>query len=208
MFYFIKTPQWLKRIYPSCIWQMDPGSRNIYLSFDDGPHPRVTSFVLDELIKHRAKATFFCLGKNVMNHPGTYKRIVEEGHAVGNHSFDHPNGWKTRNTRYLANVAEAKKYIDSNLFRPPYGKITPFQLMLLKGAAFNMRTVMWSVLSADFDKRTTPEQCLDNVTGNATGGSIVVFHDSEKSEDKLRYALPIVLEHFGGKGYRFEKITG
>ena len=207
MFYYAKTPFWIKKLYNRGLWQM-PGHRKvIYLSFDDGPNPDITPFVLDELDKFNAKATFFCIGKNVAAHPDIYQRIQEAGHAVGNHTFDHLNGWKTKNGVYLDNVLKAKQYINSNLFRPPYGRITGVQLKALSGPGYQLHTVMWGILSGDFDAGLSPEKCCSNVINNATNGSIIVFHDSEKAKIKMRYSLPLVLQHFSECGFVFEKIT-
>ena len=206
MFYLVKTPVWIKKVYPNKIWQINTKEKNIFLSFDDGPHSQVTPMVLDELKKYNALATFFCIGKNVLAYPEIYKRIIEEGHAVGNHTHDHLNGWKTNDAAYLDNIAMAKNYIDSNLFRPPYGKISAFQQQQLKGEKFKLKTIMWSVLSGDFDKSVSPQQCLQNVLLNTGQGDIVVFHDSEKARESVLYALPAVLAYFEKEGYSFKKI--
>lgn len=206
MFYFIKPPRILKKIYPDCIWDMPADEKIIYLSFDDGPHPKATPFVLDELKKYDAKATFFCIGKNVAKHTGIYHRIVDEGHQIGNHTFNHLNGWKTNDLLYLKDVSAAREYIDSDLFRPPYGKISKWQIRQLT-RTFKMRIVMWSLLSADFDVKVSPEACLNNVIFNAKPGNIIVFHDSEKAWNNLEYVLPKVLVYFAEQGYRFGKIN-
>ena len=206
MFYFVKTPGWLRKLYKGCVWQMPGNEKIIYLTFDDGPHPEATKFVLDTLNQWGATATFFCIGKNVVAHPDIYRRIPEEGHAVGNHTFNHLNGWKTRNEEYMSNIAEAKKYIDSDLFRPPYGRISKFQLKLLQLDSYKLKTIMWTVLSGDFDLTISKERCLRNVVNKSGNGSIVVFHDSEKAFEKMAFTLPKVLEHFSERGYRFEKI--
>lgn len=206
MFYFIKTPWWLMKCFPSCIWKMPDHEKVIYLTFDDGPHAEATPFVLDTLKEYQAKATFFCIGKNVVEHPAIYQRIIAEGHTVGNHTFNHLNGWKTSDAMYMDNIAKAKQYIDSSLFRPPYGKITPFQLKLLSKANFKLTPIMWTVLSGDFDVKRTKESCLRNVLKSTGNGSIIVFHDSEKAFDKMNYTLPKMMEYFKQKGYRFEKI--
>lgn len=206
MFYFIRTPGWLKKLYPSCIWQMDATEKIIYLTFDDGPHPAITPFVLDTLKDFQAKATFFCIGKNVVNNPEVYKRMIEEGHAVGNHTFNHLNGWKTPDKIYMDDILKAKKYIDSFLFRPPYGRISPFQLRLLAADKYQMRPVMWTVLSGDFDVKLHPDQCLKNVLAKTRPGSIVVFHDSEKANPRMSKALPEMLKFFTEQGYQFKKI--
>ena len=192
-------------LYPSFTWQMPENNRNIYLSFDDGPHPQVTPFVLDQLKDFKAKASFFCIGDNIVKYPKVYERIVNEGHTVGNHTQNHLNGWKSPTTKYLENVAAAANYIDSNLFRPPYGKIKRFQAKQLQ-ENLGLKIIMWSVLSGDFDQQILPEKCLQNVLLNTRPGSIVVFHDSEKAWKRLVYALPKVLEYFTEKGYSFEKI--
>ena len=183
---------------------MPRDEKKIYLSFDDGPHPVATPFVLDELQKFGAAATFFCIGKNVAQYPEIYKRIITDGHAIGNHTHNHLNGSKTINKEYVENVKEAKKYIDSNLFRPPYGRISRFQISVL-GRAFKI--VMWDVLSADFDTTIDGNKCTNNVIKNAREGSIVVFHDSEKAWNRLKIALPATLRHFQSLGYSFEKLV-
>lgn len=207
MIYFIKTPNWVKWIYRSCIWEIKTNEKKIFLSFDDGPHPHITPLVLEELKKYNAKATFFCIGDNVSKYPDVYKKIIDEGHTVGNHTHNHLNGWKIGDKLYLDNIAIAQKHIDSDLFRPPYGRITRFQLNQLKKLRFNLKTIMWTVLSGDFNKSISKEGCRDNVVLNAREGSIVVFHDSEKAREKMMFALPEVLKYFTAKGYVFEKIT-
>jgi peptidoglycan/xylan/chitin deacetylase (PgdA/CDA1 family) len=208
MRYFVKTPWWLKKIYSSYVWSVDTKEKIIYLSFDDGPHPAATPFVLDELKKYNAKATFFCIGKNVLALPGIYKRILDEGHAVGNHTYNHFNGWKTKDEIYLDDVREAGKFIDSIMFRPPYGRITSFQAKNIKSALNKtfVKIIMWDVISGDFDDTLDGKQCLQHVILNTTKGSIVVFHDSEKAFSRLQFLLPAVLEFFAKKGYRFEKL--
>lgn len=206
MFYLVKTPWWLKKIYASCIWQINTTQKNIYLSFDDGPHPIATPFVLDELKKYNAKATFFCIGKNVVLYPEIYKRIIAEGHAVGNHTYHHLNGWKTKNDIYIENISSAKKHIDSILFRPPYGRISFQQLKILSNLQQPFKVIMWSVLSGDFDKGITGNKCLNNVIQHTRKGSIVVFHDSEKALEKIRFVLPKVLKYFTAKQFELKKI--
>ncbi|MEO5942996.1 MAG: polysaccharide deacetylase family protein [Ferruginibacter sp.] len=207
MFYFVKTPGWLQKIYKGRIWNIDAKEKNIYLTFDDGPHPEITDIILDKLKTYNASATFFCIGKNVVAYPDVYKRIIEEGHAVGNHTHNHLNGWKTSDATYLDNIALAKKYIDSNLFRPPYGRITKFQERQLQKNKFQLNIIMWSVLSGDFDTTLKPKQCLENVLLNTKEGSIIVFHDSEKAKEAVLFSLPEVLKYFTAKGYFFKKIT-
>ena len=207
MFYLIKTPKWVRKLFPGSIWEISDAQKTIYLTFDDGPHPKVTSFVLDELDKYGAKATFFCIGKNVAGHPGVFKRILEHAHAVGNHTHDHLDGWKTGNVKYLQNILAAGNYIDSHLFRPPYGRITRSQRKLLMQLDEPYKVIMWSVLSGDFDVNITPGQCLENVLKNTKRGSVIVFHDSEKAFERLRYVLPAVLKYFSEQGFSFEKIV-
>jgi peptidoglycan/xylan/chitin deacetylase (PgdA/CDA1 family) len=184
---------------------MPATEKDLFLTFDDGPHPEVTNFVLNELRSYNALATFFCIGKNVLAYPEIYKRILDEGHSVGNHTQNHLNGWKTPNDVYMKDIAEAANYIDSNLFRPPYGKISLFQAKNLRAAmkGRKAKVIMWDVLSADFDKGITPEHCLQNVIFNSKAGSIIVMHDSEKCFEKLRYCLPRILHHFTEKGFKF-----
>jgi len=205
MFYLVKTPWWLKRLYPGCTWQIAGTEKKIYLSFDDGPHPVVTSFVLEELRKYNARATFFCIGKNVEAYPFIYEQVIDDGHKVGNHTYNHLNGWKTSDEAYINNVVMAKQLIDSNLFRPPYGRATKFQLKLLK-ENYELNPIMWTVLSGDFDPGLSKENCLKNVLKKTAGGSIVVFHDSEKAYEKVQYTLPKMLQHFSEKGYSFDTI--
>lgn len=207
MFYFVKTPEWLKKLYSNAIWEIPDTEKNIYLTFDDGPHPAITPYILDELKNYNAQATFFCIGKNVQLYPNIFDRILAEEHAVGNHTQDHLNGWKTNTVGYLANIKAAKKHIPSTLFRPPYGRIKRSQMRLLTAGNNPMQIIMWSVLSGDFDLELIPERCLNNVIKNTKSGSIVVFHDSEKAEKKVRYALPKVLDHFSNKGFMFKKIA-
>jgi len=205
MMYMVRSPWLLKKIFSSAVWEMPAAEKKIYLSFDDGPHEEATPFVLDTLQLYNAKATFFCLGKNVAAHPDLYTRILEEGHAAGNHTYSHLNGWKISDKKYFADISQAREYIDSNLFRPPYGKISTLQAKLIP-QTFGMKIIMWSVLSGDFDVRLSEQKCLDNVLLHTKAGSIVVFHDSAKAFSRLTYVLPRVLEHFSGEGYRFDKI--
>jgi peptidoglycan/xylan/chitin deacetylase (PgdA/CDA1 family) len=208
MFYLVKTPWWLKKWYGGLVWDLPQktGDKVLYLTFDDGPHPVATPFVLDELRRHGARATFFCIGKNVREQPLIYRRILEDGHRVGNHTQNHLNGWKSSDSDYIHDIAEAARYIDSSLFRPPYGRISAFQASLLRGAPFQYDIIMWDVLSADFDRALSPGKCARNVMRHARPGSIIVFHDSEKAFPRLKEALPAVLAHFGEKGYRFDAI--
>jgi len=228
MFYTVKTPLLFKKIYPSLIWEKPTKEKILYLTFDDGPHQVATPFVLDQLKQYNAKATFFCIGKNVMQQQNVYRRILDEGHKAGNHTFDHLNGWRTNNTTYLKNIFEASKYIDSDLFRPPYGRITKFQASILQKingewsignkkkkeknediltihySPFTI--VMWTVLSGDFDEKISPERCLQNVILNSRPGNIIVFHDSTKAWSRMSFAFPKVLEHFSNEGFSFKTL--
>ncbi len=203
--YTIKMPSIIQRLFSNYTWRFSSIPKEIYLTFDDGPTPEVTQFVLTELKKHNAKATFFCIGKNVKNHFDIYQQIVKDGHAVGNHTFNHLNGFKAKKTTYLENVQHASGHIDSRLFRPPYGKIKPSQGRLLQKKGY--RIIMWDVLSGDFDVSITPEKCLKNVLENTKNGSIIVMHDSIKAKEKLFYVLPRILEYFTNKGIEFKAIA-
>jgi peptidoglycan/xylan/chitin deacetylase (PgdA/CDA1 family) len=205
--YLIKTPFWLRAIYPNCTWKIPVQEKVIYLTFDDGPDPEATPFVLANLKKFNAKATFFCIGNNVLKHPNIYESILKEGHKVGNHTYDHLNGWKTENNIYINNIKDAMNIIDSKLFRPPYGRITKSQIKLLKQTdSLPNQIIMWDVLSGDFDIQINGEICAGNVINNTLPGSIIVFHDSQKAWDRMSIALPKVLEHFSNLGYRMELI--
>ena len=202
MLYWVRTPQWLQRIFPGFWWRLsanDPPM--LYLTFDDGPHPEVTPQVLELLEQFEAKATFFCLGNNVEQHPAIYRKVLQKGHATGNHTYRHSNGWQMSSQRYVQEVAQAEHYIQSTLFRPPYGRIFPHQARALRRRGYHI--VMFDVLSGDFDTRLRAEQCAQNVIENAEPGSIVVFHDSAKAWPRLQHCLPAVLEHFAERGYRF-----
>jgi peptidoglycan/xylan/chitin deacetylase (PgdA/CDA1 family) len=203
--YFVKTPFWLSMLYPKCSWKIPVTEKVIYLSFDDGPHPEATPFVLETLAKYKAKASFFCIGKNVLSYPNIYNAIIAQGHVVGNHTYDHFNGWKTSIDNYIDNVKSAATLIDSNLFRPPYGRITRAQInALISRTNLPSKIIMWDVLSGDFDQKISPEKCCKNVIDNVELGSIIVFHDSQKAWKNMSYALPKVLAHFTALGYRFD----
>lgn len=204
MFYLVKTPSILKKLYSECTWDVKTQENVLYLTFDDGPNPQVTPYVLDELKKYDAKATFFCIGKNVKENFQIYTEVISRGHKPGNHTFNHLNGWKTPDAKYLDNIKQAGKIIDSEFFRPPYGRITKFQIRALQGEQFKLRTVMWDILSGDFDETISPENCYLNVARHAKPGSIIVFHDSMKALPRLKFALPKVLEFFSKKEFKFK----
>ena len=203
--YLVKSPRLLQALAPSLTWHIPTDEKVLYLTFDDGPIPGVTPFVLAELRRFGAQATFFCVGDNVRKHPDVFAQILAEGHTVGNHTFNHLNGWKTPLAPYLENVAACAQLVGSQLFRPPYGRLRRAQRKALEG---QYRIVMWDVLSGDFDLNISGETCLENVLQNALPGSIIVMHDSLKAEPRLRFALPRVLEHFAGQGYAFEALGG
>lgn len=201
--YFVKTPNIIQSIFSGLIWRLSKSER-VYLTFDDGPIPEATIWVLDLLKEKGIKGTFFCVGENVEKYPAIYQRILDEGHAVGNHTYNHLNAWKTKNNQYTDNVDKASGVIDSSLFRPPYGKLSPALLKLLKKT---YDVIMWDVLSGDFDTSLTPEDCLKNVTDHAKEGSIIVFHDSIKAIDTLKFVLPKVISFFEEKGIKMDKIS-
>lgn len=202
--YLKKTPYLVKLFSnKNLIWDFKSVDKSIYLTFDDGPTPGITEKVLTILDEFNAKATFFCLGKNVKDNPDIFQKIITQGHSVGNHTYDHFNGWKTNEDEYLLNIKKAEKYISSNLFRPPYGRIKKSQIQNIKN---KYKIILWTVLSGDFDKNISKEKCLSNVINYAQKGSIIVFHDSVKAKEKILFALPEVLKYFSDKGFSFERI--
>ena len=201
--YLVKTPKLLQTLLPAYLWQVPTQEKVLYLSFDDGPISEVTPWVLETLYAYQAKATFFCVGENVQRHPAIFQQLLAEGHSAGNHTFNHLNGWQTDKLAYLHNVRRCAHLVKSNLFRPPYGRLSPGQRAFLER---HYRIVLWDVLSGDFDPALSAEQCFENVVAHAQPGSIVVLHDSLKAEAKLRYALPRLLQHFSSVGYQFEAL--
>lgn len=201
--YLVKTPKLMQAMLPAYTWSVPTGERVMYLTFDDGPIPDITPWVLATLRQFEAKATFFCVGDNVLRHPDVYAQVLADGHAVGNHTFNHLNGWQTDRQAYLHNVRRCARVVTSRLFRPPYGRLLPGQRQFIER---HFRIIMWDVLSGDFDQDITPQHCLQNVLNNAGPGSIVVLHDSRKAEKNLRFVLPAILGYFAGKGYRFDAL--
>ncbi len=201
--YFVKTPRLIQNLLSIFTWRIPTEDKVIYLTFGDGPIPEVTPWVLETLKFFNAKATFFCVGDNVKKHPSVFRQVINEGHAVGNHTFSHLNGWNAENISFFHNIRECAKLVKSSLFRPPYGRLTPQQTQFLSR---HYEIVMWDVLSGDFDQNITKEECLSNVIAATKKGSIIVFHDSMKAAERMKYALPKVLEHFSAKGYRFESL--
>lgn len=204
--YLVKTPRILKAAYNRGIWHM-PDENSVFITFDDGPHPSITPFVLATLKKYGAKATFFCIGKNVEKYPKIYQQIIDEGHAVGNHTETHKNGWNTSNLTYLKDVMRASKKIKSNLFRPPYGRIKISQSTGIQRLLPQTKIIMWDVLSGDFDTKITPQDCLENVRQNTKPGSIIVFHDSEKAFERLEFTLPNFLEFCQSQNWNMKALN-
>lgn len=184
-------------------WHIPSEEKNLYLTFDDGPIPVITPWVLETLHEYNASATFFCVGENAKKHPDIMEKLKDSKHTIGNHTMNHLNGWKTQNEKYYSNINECKKHIQSDLFRPPYGKIKITQMNFLKK---EFRIIMWDVLSRDYDTSISGESCFENVKQNASAGSIIVFHDSIKAEERLRIALPATLKYFSELGFSFKAI--
>ena len=207
----VKTPAAARRLFPAALWKIRAKEKKMYLTFDDGPIEEVTPQVLDILKQYNAKATFFCIGKNINANPHIFKRLIAEGHTVGNHTQDHLNGWQVESALYFKNVATGRESLmqyrneepSRIFFRPPYGKLTLPQYNYLKK---HYKIVMWDILSFDFDLKITKEEVLENVLKNAVSGSIIVFHDSLKASENMLYALPKVLEHYTSLGYQFESL--
>lgn len=228
--YFVRTPYIIKKLFPQIIWDLPNAENKIFLTFDDGPHPEITPWILEQLKKYEAKATFFCLGKNAEKYSEIVQQILQDGHSIGNHGYAHLNGLKTNNDVYLKNFEKGKKFLkqvqddylqvqekqkisrytrnDSELFRPAYGKIKKSQISLLKSHFSNLKSEIsilnWTLMPGDFDKNITSERCYTNLTKNIRTGDIVVLHDNEKSWNHLKYCLPRFLEFC--KEYKFESI--
>jgi peptidoglycan/xylan/chitin deacetylase (PgdA/CDA1 family) len=204
-----RTPFFLPLFYPGLRWRIATNENEIFLTFDDGPVDGPTEFVLRELARVSAKATFFCIGDNILKHPHLIKKIVDQGHIVGNHTFNHLSGWKTKTPQYIGNIRlfenqlNEKNIPHSKLFRPPYGRITRDQISQLA----DFKIIMWDVLTQDYNKNLRPEKCLENSVKVTRPGSIIVFHDSFKAEKNLRYVLPRFLDHFLEKGFVFKTLT-
>ena len=212
--FILKYPWILKKLYPKRLSRVAT-EKTLFLSFDDGPIPEVTPWVLEQLDKYSAKATFFCIGDNIRKHPEIFKKIKDKGHAVGNHTFNHLNGWKTSTSDYLENFRKTERIIESKLektlsseeklFRPPYGKIKNKQAAKITN--LNYRIVMWDVITGDYDKNYDAEKCLENTLNLIRAGSIIVFHDSLKAEKNLKYILPKLLEEYSQKAWKFKTLT-
>ena len=201
MFFGSNAPKIFQAIFPSLVWGNATTEKKVWLTFDDGPTPKITPFVLDTLQNFNVKATFFCLGKQLVKHPEILQRIKAEGHSIGNHSYSHPNGFTTCTKKYLEDVKKCQKIIpETKLFRPPFGNIYPWQIGKLKK---EYKIIMWDVMGWDFDKNTSKEKCLKNVVTNVENGSIIVLHDNEKSSETLQFALPKIIETLKERGFTF-----
>lgn len=208
---FFKTPIVLKRLYPSLTWDKrseasQSAEKKIYITFDDGPIPDLTPWVLTTLKSFGAKATFFCVGDNISQHPELYQQAVNEGHRIGNHTYHHLDGWKTNNFHYLRDILRCEKLVShgqhqrKKLFRPPYGKIKLKQIQQLTS---HYDIIMWDILSGDFDPDFNHEVCLDKCRQHTQPGTIIIFHDNYKAQKNLTYVLPRYLEHFSEQGFTF-----
>ncbi len=213
--YWIKTPWIFKKIFKNYTWNKSAGAKKVYLTFDDGPIPEITEWVIGTLNKYNVKATFFCVGENIQKHPQIFEQLLSNNHCVGNHTYNHNNGWETDDKVYLESVIKTQKLLAQKLtdyhtelttkiFRPPYGKLTPNQSTQVRENGFEV--IMWDVLSADFDPSVTARTCLRNVIKNTEDGSIVVFHDNIKSFKTIQYVLPRYLKYLRKKGYRLDII--
>nr|WP_294774232.1 polysaccharide deacetylase family protein [uncultured Flavobacterium sp.] len=210
---WIKTNRFIKTVFPKYIWEIPNRDKKVFLTFDDGPIPEVTEWTLAQLKKYNAKATFFCIGDNIQKHPDIFQKVIEHGHAIGNHTFNHLKGWKISLEDYIENTKKCSETISKlqtpnskhyQLFRPPYGKIKPAQAKALR--KLNYKIIMWDIISMDFAQNISQEDCLNNVLKNVESGSIIVFHDSIKAWKNLEYALPKTLEFLKEKGFVCEKI--
>ncbi len=204
--YIKAIPKWIQKAFKKITWSITPNDTQpaVYISFDDGPHPVITNWVLDVLEEYQAKATFFCVGKNVAQHQETYKRIIACGHSVGNHSYSHVKGLRTNTKDYLANVKQAEQWIDSKLFRPPYGSLRRKQAHAL--IALGYKITLWSIIAGDWDHKLSPEECLRTILKHIKPGDIIVLHDSEKAQRNMQYVLPRLLAYCKERGWQLKAI--
>ena len=209
-----KTPGFIKTLFPNFIWSINTINKELYLTFDDGPTPEITEWVLDTLKAYNAKATFFCIGKNVEKHPEIFQKIINLEHAIGNHTYNHLKGWKHKTKNYIKDTERTQDILNStftnqkstvkNLFRPPYGKFKVKQSKRLQELGYKI--ILWDVLSYDWDNSVSETACLDNVLSATKEGSIIVFHDSLKASGNLKYVLPKVLEYYNERGFVFKSL--
>ena len=204
--YLANSPFWLQWFYPTLTWHKNRREKSIYLTFDDGPIPVVTPFVLNTLKKFNAKATFFCIGDNIEKYPEIFTHVISEGHTIGNHTYNHLKGWNTGNDDYLNNIKKCSELTGGKLFRPPYGRIKKSQISAIKEQIPETEIVMWDVLSGDFDQKISVENCISNVLKNSRNGSIIVFHDSIKAFGRLEHSLPVILEKLSSRGFIFRTL--
>lgn len=204
--YLTRSPFWLQWFYPTLTWRKNRKEKIIYLTFDDGPIPVVTPYVLNTLKKFNAQATFFCIGENIDKYPEIFSEVISEGHTVGNHTHSHLKGWNTRDDDYLNDISKCSGFTGSRLFRPPYGRIKKSQIAAINKQFPETEIVMWDVLSGDFDQTISARTCINNVLKNTRNGSIIVFHDSIKAFGLLEQSLPIVLEKLSAQGFVFRTL--
>lgn len=204
--YLTNSPFWLQWFYPTLTWHKNREEKIIYLTFDDGPIPVVTPYVLNTLKKFNAQATFFCIGENIDKYPEIFSEVVSAGHTIGNHTYNHLKGWKTSDADYLNNIKKCSEFTGSKLFRPPYGRIKKSQISAINQQIPEAEIIMWDVLSGDFDQSISAQKCISNVLKNSTNGSIIVFHDSLKAFGQLKQSLPIILEKLTTQGFVFRKL--
>ena len=197
---WLRAPGIMKRLFPDFVWRYNSDEKKIYLTFDDGPIPESTLWTLDLLSEKKVKATFFCVGDNVRKYPDLYRRILEEGHAVGNHTYNHLKGWYNNTQKYVENVILASEFIESKLFRPPYGLIKTSQARYLKT---DYKIIMWDVLSGDYRQDISPERCYFDIMKKIRPGSIILFHNHLKSEKNMRYVVPLLIDELRKQGYEF-----
>ena len=200
----VRPPQLFRSLYPKAIWRMPVNEKVVYLTFDDGPTPVVTEDVLDLLEQYQAKATFFCIGKNVVEHPEIYQQIIAKEHAIGNHTQHHKNGFKTSTLGYVNDISACTDVVESNLFRPPYGRLTRGQYRAIKK---HFKIIMWDVLSRDYNPNLSVDKCIKNVLDNVREGSIIVFHDSLKAHKNCIETLKAVLPELQKQGYQFRMLN-
>tara|TARA_B100000902_G_scaffold36714_2_gene43869 strand:- start:14277 stop:14894 length:618 start_codon:yes stop_codon:yes gene_type:complete len=204
MIFKAKMPKILQKIFPSLVWKCLTNERKVWLTFDDGPNPKVTNYILNVLKKNNIKATFFCVGNKIEKYPDIINKIKQEGHIIGNHSYSHINGFKTSTKKYIKDISKCQKLIpNTKIFRPPFGKITPIQISKLKQ---DFKIIMWDVMAYDFRDSLTKEECLLNVTDNVESGSIIVLHDNLKSFEKIKYLLPKIIDKLKDRKFNFSEI--